>query len=267
MTTTPVERRERFRAMHQSGVFVLPNPYDIGTARLLAAQGFEALATTSAGFAATLGRLDMQITRDELVAHTRVMAAATDLPLNVDAERCYANDLVGVQQTVQLLADAGAAGFSIEDWNPDTDQIDPIDTAAERVAAAAETARQHGLLLTARCENHLHGIADVDDTIERLQAYRKAGAHALYAPLLPDIASIERVVAIGLPVNVLLLPGGPTVAELGAVGVRRISTGSLLARVAMGAFADAGQSLLDTGQLPANVSLLSYKLAAKAFQK
>jgi 2-methylisocitrate lyase-like PEP mutase family enzyme len=209
----------------------------------------------------------MQITRDELIAHTRVMAAATDLPLNVDAERCYADDVAAVQQTVQLLADAGAAGFSIEDWNPDTDQIDPIDTAAERVAAAAETARQHGLLLTARCENHLHGIADVDDTVERLQAYRKAGAHALYAPLLPDMASIARVVAIGLPVNVLLLPGGPTVAELGAVGVRRISTGSLLARVAMGAFADASQSLLDTGQLPRSSALLSQSMAARAFQK
>jgi 2-methylisocitrate lyase-like PEP mutase family enzyme len=267
MTTTPLERRERFLAMHQSGVFVLPNPYDIGTARLLAAQGFEALATTSAGFAATLGRLDMQITRDELIAHTRVMAAATDLPLNVDAERCYADDVAGVQQTVQLLADAGAAGFSIEDWNPATDQIDPIDTAAERVAAAAETARQHGLLLTARCENHLHGIADVDDTVERLEAYRDAGAHALYAPLLPDMASIERVVAIGLPVNVLLLPGGPTVAELGALGVRRISTGSLLANAALGAFSNASRSLFDTGQLPADVSLLSHKLAAKAFQK
>ncbi len=266
MTTTPLERRERFRAMHQSGVFVLPNPYDIGTARLLAAQGFEALATTSAGFAATLGRLDMQITRDELVAHTRVMAAATDLPLNVDAERCYADDVAGVQETVQLLADAGAAGFSIEDWNPDTNQIDPIDTAAERVAAAAETARQHGLLLTARCENHLHGIADVDDTIERLQAYRKAGAHALYAPLLPDMASIARVVSVGLPVNVLLVPRGPTIAELGAVGVRRISTGSLLARVAMGAFAHASQSLLDTGQLPPSSALLPQSMAAKAFQ-
>jgi 2-methylisocitrate lyase-like PEP mutase family enzyme len=266
MTTTPLVRRERFRAMHQSGVFVLPNPYDIGTARLLAAQGFEALATTSAGFAATLGRLDMQITRDELVAHTRAMAAATDLPLNVDAERCYADDVAGVQQTVQLLADAGAAGFSIEDWNPDTDQIDPIDIAAERVAAAAETARHHGLLLTARCENHLHGVADVDDTIARLAAYRKAGAHALYAPLLPDMSSIARVVAIGLPVNVLLLPGGPTVAELGAVGVRRVSTGSLLARVAMGTFADASQSLLDTGQLPPSSALLSHSMAARAFQ-
>jgi 2-methylisocitrate lyase-like PEP mutase family enzyme len=195
------------------------------------------------------------------------MAAATDLPLNVDAERCYAEDLAGVQQTVGLLAEAGAAGFSIEDWNPDTDQIDPINTAAARVAAAAETARQHGLLLTARCENQLHGVASVDDTIERLQAYRDAGAHALYAPLLPDMASIARVVAIGLPVNVLLLPGGPTVAELGAVGVRRISTGSLLARAAMGAFAVASQSLLDIGQLPPSVALLPHSLAGEAFQK
>jgi 2-methylisocitrate lyase-like PEP mutase family enzyme len=267
MVSTPAERRDRFRTLHLSGVFVIPNPYDIGTARLLAAQGFQALATTSAGFAATLGRLDMQITRDELVAHTKVMAAATDLPLNVDAERCYADDVAGVHQTVQLLADAGAAGFSIEDWNPATDQIDPLGTAAERVAAAAETAHKSGLLLTARCENHLHGITDVDDTIARLEAYKDAGADALYAPLLPDMAAIKRVVALGLPVNVLLLPGGPTVAELGAVGVRRISTGSLLANAALGAFADASQSLLDIGQLPADVSLLPRQLAATAFTK
>jgi 2-methylisocitrate lyase-like PEP mutase family enzyme len=266
MITTPAERRERFHAMHNSGVFALPNPYDIGTARLLAAQGFQALATTSAGFAATLGRLDMQISRDELVDHTRVMAAATDLPLNVDAERCYADDVAGVQQTVELLAEAGAAGLSIEDWNPHTDQIDPIDVATERVAAAAETARRHGMVLTARCENHLHGIADVDNTIARLEAYRDAGAHALYAPLLPDTAAIERVVAVGLPVNVLLLPGGPTIAELGAVGVRRVSLGSFLARIAMGAFAEASQSLLDIGHLPSAAVMLPHPLAAKAFQ-
>jgi 2-methylisocitrate lyase-like PEP mutase family enzyme len=267
MVSTPSDRRDRFRTLHQSGVFVIPNPYDIGTARLLAAQGFHALATTSAGFAATLGRLDMQITRDELIAHTKVMAAATNLPLNVDAERCYADDVSGVQQTVQLLADAGAAGFSIEDWNPGADQIDPMSTAAERVAAAAEIARKSGLLLTARCENHLHGITDVNDTIARLEAYKEAGADALYAPLLPDLAAIKRVVALGLPVNVLLLPGGPTVAELGAVGVRRISTGSLLANAALGAFTKATQSLLDTGQLPPDVSMLPRGLAAKAFAK
>jgi 2-methylisocitrate lyase-like PEP mutase family enzyme len=265
MAPTPSERRDRFRVLHQSGVFVLPNPYDTGTARLLAAQGFQALATTSAGFAATLGRLDMQITREELIEHTKAMAAATHLPLNVDAERCYADDVAGVHHTVQLLADAGAAGFSIEDWNPATNQIDPLDTAAARVAAAAETAHRSGLLLTARCENHLHGIADVDDTIARLQAYKDAGADVLYAPLLPDIAAIKSVVALGLPVNVLLLPGGPTVAELGAIGVRRISTGSLLANAALGAFVDASQSLLNIGQLPAAVSLLPHKLAAKAF--
>ena len=264
--TSLAERRDRFRALHASGVFAIPNPYDIGTARLLAAQGFSALATTSAGFAATLGRLDMQTSRDELVAHTRDLAAATDLPLNVDAERCYADDPAGVSDTVQLLADAGAAGISIEDWNPATDQIDPIGVATERVAAAAATATTHGMLLTARAENHLHGITDVDDTIARLAAYRDAGAHVLYAPLLPDVAAIKRVVALGLPVNVLLLPGGPTIAELGALGVRRVSTGSLLSKAALGAFATASQSLLDSGQLLPSVILLDRSLAAKAFQ-
>lgn len=264
--TSAASRRDHFRALHQSGTFVLPNPFDVGSARLLTSQGFLALATTSAGFAATLGRLDMAISRDELVAHTRLLAGATDLPLNVDAERCYADELDGVRQTVDLLAEAGAAGLSIEDWNPATDSIDPIDTATARVAAAADAARSHGLVLTARCENYLHGVADLDDTLARLIAYRDAGAEVLYAPLLPDLSAIRRVVQeTETAINVLFVPGGPTVAELAEARVRRVSTGSLLARIAFGSMIAASQSLLDHGQLPAGAAFLSSAAAAQAF--
>jgi 2-methylisocitrate lyase-like PEP mutase family enzyme len=264
--TTPSDRRQHFRSLHASGTFIIPNPYDVGTAKLLAALGFQALASTSQGFAATLGRLDMQTTRDELVAHISALAAATDLPLNVDAERCFAETAVGVSETVQLLADAGAAGVSIEDWNPVTDAIDPIDVAGSRVAAAASTAAANGVMLTARCENHLHGIDDLNDTIARLCAYRDAGAEAVYAPLLPGLDAIRRVVdEVGLPVNALLTPGGPTIAQLADVGVRRVSVGSLLSKVALGAFVDAARSLLDIGQLPTDVRLLSRDLSLQAF--
>ncbi len=141
---------DRFRSLHADGTFVMPNPYDLGSARLLAALGFPALASTSSGFAATLGRLDMMVGREELLDHVDALAAATDLPLNVDSERCYADDLAGVTETVELLAEAGAAGCSIEDWNPTTGSIDPMDVAAERVGAAAAGAAKTGLVLTAR---------------------------------------------------------------------------------------------------------------------
>ena len=259
-------RRDRFRSLHLSGTFVIPNPYDVGTARLLAALDFPALATTSAGFAATLGRTDMQITRDELVAHVAALASATDLPLNVDAERCFADDLAGVSETVQLLADAGAAGVSIEDWNPGTDGIDPMTTAVDRVGAAAATARRNGVVLTGRCENLIHGVADLDNTIERLCAYRDAGAEVVYAPGLQDLVAIRRVVeAVGVPVNVRLLPGGPTVAQLAEAGVRRVSTGGLFSRIALGAVAAAAQSLLNDGQLVDGTQLLPRDLAVRAF--
>ncbi|MEY2416547.1 MAG: hypothetical protein QOH53_1881, partial [Ilumatobacteraceae bacterium] len=137
---------DRFRSLHADGTFVMPNPYDLGSARLLAALGFPALASTSSGFAATLGRLDMMVGREELLDHVDALAAATDLPLNVDSERCYAEDLAGVTETVELLAEAGAAGCSIEDWNPATGSIDPMDVAAERVGAAAAGAAKTGLV-------------------------------------------------------------------------------------------------------------------------
>ena len=182
---TPQQRRARFFDLHaRDSVFVMPNPWDVGSARLLSGAGFEALATTSAGFAWSLGRDDYGVTRDELVGHVGTLAAVTDLPLNVDSERCFADDVAGVAETVALLHEAGAAGCSIEDWNGGTGTIDPIETATERVAAAAAAAHVAGdpLVLTARCENLLHGIADLDDTIARLIAYRDAGADCVYAP-------------------------------------------------------------------------------------
>ena len=182
---TPQQRRSAFFALHsREQVFVMPNPWDIGSAKMLAGAGFEALATTSAGLAWSRGRDDYGVTLDELVEHVRELAAATDLPLNVDSERCFADDLAGVAETVGLVHEAGAAGCSIEDWNSETGQIDPIDVAAERVAAAAEAAHVTGdpLVLTARCENFLRGVTDLDDTITRLVAYRLAGADCLYAP-------------------------------------------------------------------------------------
>ena len=222
----------------------MPNPWDVGSAKLLASLGFEALATTSAGLAWSLGKLDMQVTRDELVPHVAQLAAATPLPLNVDSERCFPDEPGGVAETVRMLADAGAAGCSIEDYDPATDAIDPIELAAERVAIAAEGP----LVLTARAENHLHGVDDLDDTIARLIAYRDAGADAVYAPGLADLDSITRVVEeVGIPVNVLALPNGPTVSELGALGVRRVSTGGALAKVAYGALLAGAEELRDAG--------------------
>lgn len=228
----------------------MPNPWDVGSAKLLAGAGFEALATTSAGFAWSQGRDDYGITRDELVEHVRALAAATDLPLNVDSERCFAEDLDGVAETVRLLHQAGAAGCSIEDWNGPAGSIDPIDVAAERVAAAARAAGIDGdrLVLTARAENLLHGVTDLDDTITRLIAYRDAGADCVYAPGLNSVDQITAVVdAVGAPVNVLALPGGPSVAEIGAAGGRRVSTGGSLASTAYGALMIGARELLDSG--------------------
>ena len=245
------DRRSRFRALHAvEQLFVMPNPWDIGSARLLASLGFEALATTSAGFALTLGRLDATVTRDELVDHVAQLAAATDLPLNVDSERCYPDDPGGVGETVALLAAAGAAGFSIEDYDPATGAIGDVASAAERVAVAAEAAHElpEPMVLTARAENHLRGVQNLDDTIARLLAYREAGADVVYAPGLVDLGDIARVVdAVGLPVNVLALPQGPSVAELASVGVRRVSTGSLLANAAYGALRAGASELLADG--------------------
>jgi 2-methylisocitrate lyase-like PEP mutase family enzyme len=248
---TAADRRERFRALHErEQLFVMPNPWDVGSARLLASLGYEALATTSAGLAWSLGKLDQAVTREELVAHVAALSGATELPLNVDSERCYPGDPGGVTETVGLLADAGAAGFSIEDYDPSTGTIDDVGLAAERVAIAAEAA--HGLpeplVLTGRAENHIRGVDDLDDTIARLLAYRDAGADVVYAPGLRELEQISAVVeAVGIPVNVLALSSGPTISELASAGVRRVSTGGALAAAAYGALVEGARELSADG--------------------
>lgn len=238
---------ERFRDLHQQGLFIMPNAWDLGSARLFEHLGFAAVATTSSGLAATLGRPDQQVRRDELLAHVEAMAMAVTLPVSVDAEHCFPAEPGGVARTVRLIADAGAAGCSIEDYEPGTGLL-PIEVATERVAEAVSAAAPHALVITARAENHLHGVADLDDTIARLVAYRDAGADVMYAPGLAALADIERVVReIEAPINVLTVPGGPTIQELAGAGVRRVSTGGALAWVAYGAAVTAGRELLDRG--------------------
>jgi 2-methylisocitrate lyase-like PEP mutase family enzyme len=248
---SPADRRASFRALHaREQLFVMPNPWDVGSACLLASFGFEALATTSAGFAWSIGKLDQTVRRDELVAHVATLANATALPLNVDSERCYPDEPGGVPETVALLAEAGAAGLSIEDYDPETHSIDALDIAVERVATAANAAHRLSdpMILTARAENHLRGVDDLDDTIARLIAYHDAGADVVYAPGLSRIEQIEVVVAaVAVPVNVLALPHGPTIAQLAAAGVRRVSTGSALAGHAYQTLVDGARELLDQG--------------------
>jgi 2-methylisocitrate lyase-like PEP mutase family enzyme len=251
VSSAVAERRERFRELHaRDQLFVMPNPWDPGSARLLEHSGFEALATTSAGYAWSLGRLDQHVTRDELVAHVAAITAAVSVPLNVDSERCYPDDPGGVATTVELLADAGAAGFSIEDYDPVAERIDELGIAVERVAVAVEATRRlpEPMVLTARAENHIRGVDDLDDTIARLSAYRDAGADVVYAPGLTDLRQITAVVsAVGIPVNVLALPGAPALSELATAGVRRVSTGSLLAGAAYGALMAGGRELQTQG--------------------
>ncbi|MET0565833.1 MAG: isocitrate lyase/phosphoenolpyruvate mutase family protein [Acidimicrobiia bacterium] len=244
---SPAGKRTRFAELHEAGCFVMPNAWDIGSARVLASLGFEAIATTSSGHAASLGRMDQQVTIEELLAHVDALVRAVEVPVSVDAERCFADDAAGVSATVERIAGTGAAGVSIEDYDPDSG-IDPIGIAVERVAAAAEVSRSHGIVLTARAENHLYGIDDLGDTIARLTAYRQAGADVVYAPWLVDIGQIARAVSeSGAPVNVLARVDGPTVAELAAAGVRRVSTGGALAFAAYGALAAAARELLSEG--------------------
>ncbi len=244
----------------------MPNPFDLGSCRLLTMLGFPALATTSGGFAASMGRRDMTTSRDELVDHVRGLCGATDLPVNVDAEQCFPESPGGVPATVGLLAEAGAAGCSIEDWNPRTQRIEDLDVAVERVAGAAAAAEGEGLVLTARAENHLRGRDLLDDTIARLSAYAGAGAHVVYAPALTDLTAIERIVReTGAPVNVLLVPGGPSRAQLAEVGVRRLSVGGSLARIAYGSLFQAAQRLVAEGALAVDAPYLSREVAEAAF--
>lgn len=263
--TSVAAKRDRFRHLHDAGLFVMPNPWDVGSARLLASLGFPALATTSSGHAASLGRLDQHVARDELVAHVGQLAAAVDVPLSVDAERCFAEDTDGVADTVDLLCEAGAAGISIEDYAP-ASGLDSLTAAAERVAAAADAVHRHGAVLTARAENHLYGVDDLDDTVARLRAYRDAGADVVYAPGLRSMDAIGRLVAeVKAPVNVLLGPKVPPVDELAAAGVRRVSTGGALAYTAYGAMVAAAQELHDLGTSTYASAALSTRDRERAF--
>ena len=242
---TSAEKRRRFHELHTADeLFVMPNPWDVGSAVQLQQAGFPALATTSSGFAMSHGRDDGDMTLDELISHTSSLASSIAVPLSVDAERCFAEELDDVAITVERLAEAGAAGLSIEDWSPDRG-IDPMPQAIARVATAVDAASMDGLVVTARAENLLRGYDDLDDTMARLAAFADAGAHCVYAPGLTQAADIERVVAAvdGRAVNVLALPSGPSSAQLADLGVRRVSTGGALARRAYGAALDAAVAL------------------------
>ena len=259
-------RRERFAHLHDDGLFVMPNAWDVGSARLLASLGFPAVATTSSGHAAALGRLDQAITRDELLDHAAQLVAAVESPVSVDAERCFATTPDGVAETVELIAATGAAGCSIEDYDPELDRIDPLEPAIERVAAAAEEADRHGLVLTARAENHLYGVDALGDTVTRLQAYTDAGADVVYAPGLTSRGEIDRLVTgIDAPVNVLALPDGPSLDELRELGVRRVSTGGALAFTAYGALVNAARELQRSGTSTYAAATLSGEVRDTAF--
>ncbi len=253
-TADQARRAQAFYALHaRPCAFIIPNPWDVGTARLLAAAGFEALATTSAGLAFTLGRRDGAVSREETLANARAIAGATPLPVSADLENGFGPDPETVAETIRLAASVGLVGGSIEDATGDGDApIYDLSLAIERIAAAVEAARalQFPFVLTARAENFLHGRPDLDDTIRRLQAFEKAGADVLYAPGLPSIAAIREVCsAVSRPVNVVAGLSGPTftLQQLGDAGVKRVSVGSALSRVALGAFMRGAREMKEAG--------------------
>jgi 2-methylisocitrate lyase-like PEP mutase family enzyme len=243
---------ERFLALHQAGrPLLLPNPWDAGAARLLQSLGFQALATTSSGFAATLGRLDGSVSREESLLHAATIVFATELPVSADLENGFAAAPEQVAVTAGEAVDAGLAGFSIEDSSGDEHQpIYELALATERIAAAAAIAHRGParLVLTGRAENYLHGRPDLADTIARLQAYQEAGADALYAPGISTAHDIQRLVeSVDRPVNVLARPGVPPVSELAALGVSRVSVGGAFAFAAIGAVVEAARELSEQG--------------------
>lgn len=253
---TQADKARLFRALHERpGIFIIPNPWDAGTAKLLASLGFEALATTSLGFASALGRVDgaRAIRREELIANCRNIAAATQLPVNADLENGYADDPEEAAAIILLAAEAGIVGGSIEDATGDAAKpIYDFDLAVARVAAAVRVARSlpFPFTLTARAENFLHGRPDLDDTIGRLQAFAAAGADVLYAPGLRDLETIRRVAAaVPKPVNVVMGLADPeiTVQQLADAGVKRISVGGALSRLAFAAVRDAAIAMRDAG--------------------
>jgi 2-methylisocitrate lyase-like PEP mutase family enzyme len=254
MALTQAEKARRFQALHQGpGAFVIPNPWDAGSARLLASLGFQALATSSAACAGVLGRRDGQVTRDEALAHARLIVDATDLPVAADLEKGFGDAPEAAAETIRLAAEVGLVGGSIEDATGQADRpLFDFTHAAERVSAAVQAARAlpFPFTLTARAENYLHGRADLDDTIRRLQAFEQAGADVLFAPGLPDLAAVRAVcAAVSKPVNFLAGIKGKafTVAEVEAAGVRRISLGSAAYRAAMTGLFEAAREVKEQG--------------------
>lgn len=262
-------RGAALRALHEGpGAFVVPNPWDAGSARILTGLGFPALATTSAGLAFALGRADGAnlVTRQETLRNAADIVAATHLPVTGDLERCFADAPGGIGETIRLAAEAGLVGGSIEDATGEPGEpILPLEQAAERVAAAVRAARElpFPFTLTARCENFLYGRADLDDTVRRLRAYEEAGADVLYAPALPDAAAVSAVcAAVRRPVNVLAGSGGGlSVARLAECGARRISLGSALNRAALGAMVRAAREILGDGGFTFLAEALPYSEA------
>lgn len=244
------QKAERFRALHErEGAFLIPNPWDAGSARVLEGLGFEALATTSAGFAQTLGRLDGHVGIDEKLEHCRLLCEATSVPVSVDFENGFGDRPEDVEKAIAAVAATGAVGASIEDY--DREGIYPFGLAVERIEAAVAAARRlpFPFTLTARAENLLHGVDDLDDTIRRLAAFEAAGADVLYAPGLTTLDQVRQVCAsVGKPVNVLgvMLPG-VSVAQLAEAGVRRISVGGALALLSLAPVLEAGREMLERG--------------------
>jgi 2-methylisocitrate lyase-like PEP mutase family enzyme len=254
MTLNQSQKADRFRALHQGpGAFVIPNPWDAGSARILAGLGFQALATSSGAFAGTLGRRDGQVRREEALAHARVMAAAVDLPVSADLENGFGHAASFTAETVRLAAETGLVGCSIEDATGDKDRpLYDIAEATDRVSASAAAAKSLGFAftLTARAENFLRGNPNLDDTIKRLQAYERAGADVLMAPGLPDLEAVRAVcAALSKPYNFMAGIKGRSFpkADLEAAGVRRISLATSLYRAAMGALIAAAREAKENG--------------------
>lgn len=223
----------------------MPNAWDVGSAVRLEQMGFDAIATTSSGHAWSLGKQDGEVTLDQLCAHVEALAAAVAVPVSVDSERLFSATPEGIAETVAALAAAGAAGVSIEDFDPATGALDPLEASIDRVAAAAEAADRHDMVLTARAEASLRGLGDVDEDIHRLLAYARAGAHVLYAPGPTDLSDITRVLeSVDRPINVIRRPTSPPLVVLADLGVRRISVGGRLARIAYAAMEAEAQTLL-----------------------
>jgi 2-methylisocitrate lyase-like PEP mutase family enzyme len=271
---TQEQKATAFRALHErDGAFIIPNPWDAGTAKLLAALGFEALATTSLGLANALGRVDGTgaVSRGEVLENCARIAAATDLPVSADLENCYAHEPRAAAEMIRLAAQAGVVGGSIEDATGDPQSpIYDFALAVERVHAAVEVARSLAFpfVLTARAENFLHGRRDLDDTIRRLQAFEKAGADVLYAPGLRDLATMRTVIgSVGKPLNVVMSAADPTLtaAQLSEIGVKRISVGGALSRLALAFFLKAARAMKERGDFTWMAETISAKDLAKLF--